>query len=78
MIFEYSHRKHKFNLKFTRGHSARESRWYICIDSIINPKYSGSDLESGSKSQKYYFPRNDRFFCNDTPNDTSCEYSNNS
>ena len=41
---------------------------YSNIDSIIFPKYLVSDLlESGSKSQgKIYFPRNDRFFCNDT------------
>ena len=38
-------------------------------------KYLDSDLESGLKSQEnIYFRRNDRFFCNDTPNGTSsCE-----
>ena len=33
------------------GHSVRESRWHICIDSIMSQKYLDSDLKSGSKSQ---------------------------
>ena len=69
--------KHVLYIKFTPW-ALSSGAYMICIDSIISPKYVDSVIESGSKSQENtYFPTNDRFFCNDTPNDASCVHVSN-